>query len=530
MSTSGTGIAAGARWVVGLNSGLQNAENGLATLYSALNRTDIGTGLNFARSAIKGLREDAKKGVGELRNYIEGFQAILAPGLQSGTSVDAMRELTRNALAAFNAMRPEDGIQFAPIQMRRALTAGANLAETPQVVAALQAAGVTMQAFNRMDPAKRIETLNEAFKLFAPGVEQMGKSWDARMSTLGDNVKALLADVGKPLFDRWSEQLAKANDWFVKNEDAIGAIVDRWGPKLVDLWDHLIRQAGTYAAIVAGAALAPHLAGAGQGAAGAASSARAALPGIAAGLKDPFGMSRMFSGGILGSSAGTTTGIFAMLRGGLASLGRLAGPVALVMTAFLALKGGLEEYPAVLGFIGERVQDLGTTLTRIGDAFGSLTTKGSALNIVGAGLAAVFGGVLFGVDLLLRAFGSLVVGFGVVLQIIGDGFKAIWLAANGRFAEAAQISVADRLSVANEQLRNLWTFSDDDQKKLEEAGTPGGGTPTKGGDTNFNGPITFHLKTEQNADPARVLTAFDEGVERLRIFKRQAKRLPAYGV
>ena len=50
--------------------------------------------------------------------------------------------------------------------------------------------------------------------------------------------------------------------------------------------------------------------------------------------------------------------------------------------------------------------------------------------------------------------------------------------------------------------------------------------PTGGGNT-YIGEAKFELKAEINDDPARVIAALEEGVERVNRFRKSARRAPA---
>ena len=527
------GLGMVARGIIGLNAPIQEASYGMATLLSAQTGAGINDTLSVAKGLIGDLRADAAVGVGELANYTSGLQAILGPGLAAGASLQQLRELTKLSLAAGFALRGQEGLHLAPRDLMQAMTTGANQVETPIVNQALNTIGVTNTEFNKFDPAKKLETLNRAFQTFAPGVELMGKSWTAQMSTLQDQIKVVLGRVTSPLFERWSEQLQGVNRWLTRNSDSLGVIADRWGAKLVKLWDHLVRQAGTYAALAAAAGAAQALPGAMQAGRGAMSAvggvfASGAGSGLGAALRDPLGIQKWIAAGMGTSTAGLTSGLLP----GLSALGtaasRLVAPLALVTTAFLAVKGGIAEYPQILGFIAEQADALWISLQDLGAAFGGLTDPGSPLNLVGATLAGAFGGFLWAATQAVKVIASLVTGLGLMFGIIGDGLKSIYYLASGDLASAAKIDIMGRMNEANRRLSNIWFPTEADSKK---PGADGGtldpkALPKKQSVTNINGPVKFELKTEQNADPARVMSAFSEGVDRLSRFATQARRVP----
>jgi hypothetical protein len=250
----GVGLGFLARGLVRINAEIQSAEVGLATLFAANYGVGAADALGIARDSLAGLRQDAAAGVGELADYLRTFQTVLGPGLQLGATTDVLRELTRNALAAGYALRGQQGMATVGFDAQQALTGQVGDRTTPIVMQALQAAGITAEAFRALDPAERVEALNRGFATFSTGVSLMGQTWDAQMSTLKDTITDRLRDVTRPVFDRWSDQLRGANAWLEAHRDILTDIAGRVGDRLLTLWDALIQSAGVYAAILAGAA------------------------------------------------------------------------------------------------------------------------------------------------------------------------------------------------------------------------------------------------------------------------------------
>lgn len=526
---AGAGMAL--RGILRLHTGIQEAQVGMATLLSANTGAPLVQTLGQAREVVQGLRKDAAVGVGEFENYLEGMQSILGPGLQAGASLDQMRELNRLALSAGFALRGQEGLRFAPMDIAQALTRGASRIETPIVMQALAAVGMTEAVFNKLDVAGRMKVLQDAFGRFGPGVEEMGKGWNAQFSTLTDRLKEMARTATEPLFGRWSDQLRRANEWLERNEGRLQTITETWGTRLVATWDHLIEQAGTYAAIVAGASLAQYAPGAIGGARSAGSSA-AGLWGRLAGAAS-WGASLPgrsgFWGRLGGGAAGLTGEAGAVSRGLLQALGKAAGPLAVITTALLALVGGLQEFPGVLAFLTAQWAGFMAALGGLGGAFGSLTEKGSVLNQVGAALGLVLGGLVWLLTQVVRIVGSLAIGLGVMLQVIGDGFKAIYFTATGQFAKAAEISVMGRLEEANRKLAALWVPDEATLKKAGE-GVPGTGEAPGTGDkpkTQVNiGKVEIRNDVRGIDDLPILVRSFDDMISRITDYRRGARRVP----
>ena len=80
------GIGAAVKGITGFQATLEDAQNGLATLYSALAGVDIGQGFRLAQDDLAGLRADAAAGIGELYDYLGTFNRVLGAGLTNGAS------------------------------------------------------------------------------------------------------------------------------------------------------------------------------------------------------------------------------------------------------------------------------------------------------------------------------------------------------------------------------------------------------------------------------------------------------------
>lgn len=507
-----------AQGFIGINTEIQDATNGLATLYTAMTGTDIGRSFRVAQQDVDRLRQQAAEGVGELQDYLFGYQRILGPGLGAGATTDELMRLNQLAISAAGAMGRE--LQLGPLDVQQALTAGSTDRTTPIVTAALAALGKTNEEFNKLSVPERMEALADAFGTFGPGVELMGRGWNAQLSTFSDGLKNIVRTVTAPLFETWTERLRDANDWIKQNQDQIETIATTWGARLVRMWDTLIERAGTYAAIVGAAYLAPSAGGMIAGAGGAATAGRGLVGRIGAGLRDPLGMA-----GMMGAS-GATPGILSMVNGALASFSRLAGPIALVTTGILAIRGAVREFDGVTVYFLSAWGRLMGAFGAVGLGFDTLTAKGSALNILGAALVGTFGGVIDVIGVGLRALASLAVGLGLVFQVIGDGLASIYYLASGNLAAASKIDIMGRLNSANAALSDIWTFGDTTKAPVSAPeGTEG--LDVKGnGNTIINGPVTLSVKAEINDDPNRTLIAVGRAFDQIRTAAVQGRRIP----
>lgn len=519
------------RGVIGLNQELEQANIGMATLLNGIAQIPMADAIGLARSQVVGLRKDAAEGVGELSDYMSAFQMLLGPGLTGGASLEQLRTLTRTSLATGFAQRGTAGLQQAPMDIVQALTSGVNDRQTPIALSALQAINVEASKFNRLGTADKIVTLTRAFGAFGEGVALMGQTWDAQMGTMKDGVRGLLQQLTEPLYDRWSEQLRAANSWLDEHRDGLEIIVNRWGQRLVQVWDSLISKAGTYAAIVSAAAVLPVLpaagAVAGRAAVGAAAGAgllRRNVIGVAAGSMLA---SRVAGGGLAGAAAGGGV----MLRGLLAGLGRLLlpisrllWPVALLTTLFISVKGALSEFPGLLTFLQGAWASLMLSLDQLAASFGLLGGRGSLLNLVGAVLVGVLGGLLYAFSFGVKVISTLTTGIATFFRVLGGALQGLYNAVLRREDPFATMTAA--ATEGKKMLTDIWS-----QWKPPEIPTVGG-DGSEGSDgltvpthiTNINGPVHVEIKTETMDDPARVGATIEEVIGRIRRNRVQGRR------
>jgi len=544
------GVGRLAQGIVGLHSTMQEAEAGMATLLAANQGVGINQALGTARGLVQGLTADAASGAGELGNYMQGLQSMLGPGLGLGATIEQLRELNRNALGAGFALRGQEGLSLAPMDVAQALSGQVGERTTPIVNQALRASGQTLESFRALAPERRVEALNRAFQSFAPGVELMGRSWSAQMSTLFDQSRSLARLVTRPLFDRWSEQLEAANGFLRDNRDGLEAIATRWGPRLVSMWDTLIERAGTYAQITA-AAGAVHLLGGASGVG-------------AIGQRLAGGATRVVStAGAAAGAGGGIAGLFTAARAGLTPLvqaaGRLAGPLALVTLLVTGVTGAFQEYTGVAQFVMDQGAGLWESLVQLGESFASLSGEGSALNIVGAGLLGTVGALAWGLARIVDVASLAVLAVGALVRAVGHMVRFIGRAAGALFSDE---TVANVLAEEGQGLRNAFADMVDGMGRVTGLGPSedfgfGGMGPLVGSDetspfgngplqhpdgmpgitsplpkeegskapqNHFHGPMTVTIKAETMEDPARVATVLETVVSQLVTSRRAARR------
>jgi len=512
------GVGMAVKGIVGLHATAQDATNGIAALLNVQTGAPINTTLARARELVQGLKQDAAAGVGELNDYTQGFQRLLSPGLGAGGSLDQIKELNKLAIAGAGALYGAEGTALGPADVAQAILQGANPTETPVVMQALSASGVTQKKFNAMSQSDRLTTLLAAFGKFGPAIELMGKSWNAQMSTFQDSVKSVIADVTRPLFDKWTEQLRDVNDWFKEHQVQIKNITDTWGPKLVALWDHLVKQAGTYAALVGAAAVAQVIPLGGA--------AARVGPGVAASGMPYLTRELAVVGGVVkaGGGGGVLAALGGSLSGIMGSLSALAGPLLIVAGAFLAVKGAIGEFPGLLIWLGDEARQFMAAIGDLGSAFGMLTARGSALNIVGAAIVGVIGGIIGTMTDMVKVSATVVTAFGLLFRVLGFIGKAIVAIFHGDIGvlDTLKTDITGAAADAWALTKDMWVPKEVDTPAEWQG--PKQDLPTTKPPVVNIGQVTINQRIEANDDPVRIVRAFDSAIEHVEKYRRQSRR------
>ena len=483
------------RGIVGLQSEVKDTEVGIASLVTALTGQDITTSLGQARTIVGQLKEDAALGAGELGNYAEGFQRILGPANRAGATLKEVRELNRQALAAGFALRGAEGLLLAPMDVVQALTAGVGERTTPIVNQLLGAIQMTNKEFNALSKRDRFDALTRAFGTMDEGAKLMGKTFSAQTATFKDGVKDIIRNATEPIFQVWTDQLSRANEWMTDNRDLMKEMAEEYGPKIAKAWEAVSRSPGAAAGGLGAAALAPGIGG----------------------------FARAGGVGALGAVAGGGA-----LTGGVV----LAGLLAALAFGFLAVKGAISEYPELLESTAAAGSMLLFSFTKLFDAIGGLTGEGSALNRVGAIIVGTFN---TSVDLFAR--GILVVAAGI--NFLGSGFLQLGMIMDaissgdprrviGLFQAGSKLETVGREANAllvqelSDALTKPLRITKVRSNKVGEDDDGLGLTKPGQGDVNIN-KIEVKIKTDRMDDPNRVAVSFETMLARANEYRRQAR-------
>lgn len=509
---------AAANQIVGLHEEVENAQRGLAGLISGITGMGLDQSIAIARTQLKGLREDAAAGVGELDNYTQGFQRILGAGMASGGTLDELRELNKQALTVGSLLRDQEGLRLAPMDVQQALTAGVSDRTTPIVMQALGAAGISQAAFNRMSGRERIDALLQGFAQFDDAVALAGQSFDAQMGTLRDRSKELLRIATQPLYDRMLSGLGRLNDLLEVHQDRLSAVAQTVGDKLAGAWDSAANSLGAYAALTAaaGAAQVAHKGG---------------LTGLLRQMPDP---KKVTFG--LGKTGLESAGLLAGMGSLGATLSVVGGAAAAAAVGFLAVQGAIQEYPQLLGMLTTQATALGSSLGTLVEMVQGLNREGSLLNWVGAALIFQFTMLMQGLDAGVKVVSTLTAVLGTLFTLMRQGAEGLFYASRGQFkaSRAAFSGMQGTLAQLGHDTKRIWggpretehakdnPFLKAQNEFLAEKAANG----TASNDTHIHGDVKVEVKAETLEDPARVAMTFEKILEKAKRNPRSSKRSP----
>lgn len=188
-------VAAIGRWTSGLVDSakqmmetqreLQVTRVGIASLYVA-GGSDVPGAMTRSAGTMTALRRQAAEGIGGLTDYTKAYQTLYTPMTMAGRSEADILKMTRLTIAAGGAMEGKLGIRTAPVDVLQALGKGATDAQTRILANVIRGGGKSLDEFNKMDQAKKLEFLMVALERWEPAAKMMGKTVDSMEETIKD--------------------------------------------------------------------------------------------------------------------------------------------------------------------------------------------------------------------------------------------------------------------------------------------------------------------------------------------------------
>lgn len=444
---------------------LEKTKLGLQSVISAVENTSWDQAGKKTELAFKKIRDMALELPVTSEQMFGIFQGIVGPIEAAGFSMNKVLDITRQTTLAASALNVDFTEAGRDITMMARGAAGMHV----KLFSLLHATGAIKedaQAFNALSSHERIEKLSAALGKFSSNGKAFALSWAGVTTSFQDIVENFRTSAFSPIMKRIAENLNKFNmymldhrkaieafmttvgnnvatrlnnlfikaqegfKWVVANWDTIVSRVDHVVEKVKEMIPHLIKAAAIWQGVsigraivgagVSGVGKAIQLAGAVNGAIGAAAPVASVIKTAAGGMNTGAQLGGLFGqmGGASGA-AGGTAGLFGMMggsTGGVAAAGGVTaaeGATAAGAVALAPALGVAAVALAALLAIGLAVADQWKPISQIFG--GELLSIGSMLKDLGLALWKVLGPVL-------RTFGSAIL---VPLMMLWEVFSVL---------------------------------------------------------------------------------------------------------
>jgi len=227
-------IGAATYGVVKLNNELEKTTISLGTIFAANGLSGSMTaGMRDASSIMGKIRQDAKALPGETEDLLGIFKAISIPGARAGADINRLEKLSADIMAAGAVAGLNQEMVAREAGQLLSGRAGAHniLGST-----LFGLSGDLAEQFNKYDPSKRLEVLEQGMKKYGAATEYFNSTFDAQWSTLLDNAKNFLRIATAPLFENVKGTLAKINDWFTEQPGTLSIWEGKISSALTKAW------------------------------------------------------------------------------------------------------------------------------------------------------------------------------------------------------------------------------------------------------------------------------------------------------
>lgn len=223
IATVGIGAGGMALHEIGKNlSMLEDKSIQLTGVVAASTEQEYSKVAAATRELFEGFKKDAVTSAGETSDFVDTASKIAAPILGAGKSMAELREITKGVIATAPAL----GVEFkqAGSDVMRMLQGSAG-ADLPffQALKAIPSLGLeSAEAFNKLSPEKRIETIKKALTnpAFVAASDAMGNTWTGLLSTMQDQLKNLGGLLAGPTFGMAQDIFKNVSGWLTSKLDS----------------------------------------------------------------------------------------------------------------------------------------------------------------------------------------------------------------------------------------------------------------------------------------------------------------------
>jgi hypothetical protein len=230
------GLALAVHGVLGLNQELEQTQISLGAVFQAQGYYKTFED-GFARSGreVAAMRKEVMKLPGTFNELAEIMTTIASPAAATGMSIDQMRKLAEQTMLTAAILKVPQDMAAREMAMLLGGRAGAhNVLGTR-----LGLVGSEAQKFNKEDPAKRFQDLEERLNRYSGAADRFSTSFKANATTMKDNLMAFEQLATKPLFDAVNRSLSRANAYIDSHHERLTLIADLVGNRISGYWERI---------------------------------------------------------------------------------------------------------------------------------------------------------------------------------------------------------------------------------------------------------------------------------------------------
>lgn len=186
--------------------------------------------MGVAGEQVEELRKAAALGLGDFTDYMRAYQLMMIPVGKSGGSLNDVVEMARLMVPV--AMSLGQDVQTAAMQTSQMFMGNAR-----NVMQFLKLMDIDPKQTNALAKSQEgrgqlLDMMLTKMRAWAPAAEEFGKTLEAQIDTLKDNLSYIFMNLGEPLRQAMTRGVIEANEWIEKNQDRLDYFIESAGPKL----------------------------------------------------------------------------------------------------------------------------------------------------------------------------------------------------------------------------------------------------------------------------------------------------------
>lgn len=219
---------------VSLNAEMDRMRISLGAVLSAVQGTSFEQGIAKGAKIFEQLKEDSITSVATASQMLNIYQGIAGPLSKAGASLQKIREMTRDSVAAATTL----GVDFQQAQRDMMLMASGAAGLDVKLFRMLRATGAITESteeWNQMIPAERVEKMGKALAKFRGAADAFGRSWEGVTSTMRGIREEMTLALTEKAFQTMAGALKQVNDMILANKKVIFGYLKGLGQQLANL-------------------------------------------------------------------------------------------------------------------------------------------------------------------------------------------------------------------------------------------------------------------------------------------------------